>query len=138
MRQAILPRDINLISWKKVTFEREGQKFGAHVSRKGTWGGKVGDGFIWIQRLSSALAKGTVISGITNFGETRASLPIGNKKGIPSLICGVEYNIFDKSVNHDVQQEKTVHEFVWRRFGGKVFTFSHPFLGKVFAFTHLF
>ncbi len=58
---------------------------------------------------------------------TMSSFPEENKKGILSLIRGVEYSIFDKSMHHDVH---TPFE--------KVFAFSHPFCNKVFVFSHLF
>ncbi len=47
-------------------------------------------------------------------------VPSPNKKGILSLICGVEFSIFDKSIHHDIMYT--------------VFAFSHPFWDKVFAF----
>ncbi len=60
----------------------------------------------------------------------RRHIVIVNKKGILSLICGVEYRIFDKSMHHDVHSFLPFHT----SFEKKYLPFHTPFEAKCFLF----
>ena len=74
----------------------------------------VREGVLQLPELPAALAREAVLllhgvaeQGVAQGGEAleRGEKKIErdiNKKGILSLFCGVEYSIFDKSMNHDV------------------------------------